>query len=218
MDFTLVLITSFSVLLPAVMGWVRFKRIHPTFYPFIFLVWLGLLNEILSAILIHSFHHSNAVNSNIYILLEGIFLLWQFERWGNFSQKKQFFLFYLLLFLLVWLVENFYISRIQLFNSYFRIIYSGIICLMSINYLNFILVREHKNILFNSAFLICSAFIIYYAYKVAVEAFWIYGLNNSAAFRINVYNILGYINLLTNCIFTIAIAWIPAKQRFSLPS
>src|SRR5437763_15651547 len=117
MDFTLVLITSFSVLLPAVMGWVRFKRIHPTFYPFIFLVWLGLLNEILSAILIHSFHHSNAVNSNIYILLEGIFLLWQFDRWGNFSQKKQFFFFYLLLFLLVWLVENFYISRIQFFNS-----------------------------------------------------------------------------------------------------
>lgn len=205
-------------MIPAVIGWVRFKKIHPTFYPFVFFIWLGLLNEMISTIVIHGFHLSNAINSNIYVLLEGLFLLWQFQRWGNFTGKKGFFLFYLFLFMAVWLAENFYISKITYFSSYFRMIYSGIICLMSINYLNFIIVRERTNLLLNSSFLICGAFIIYYAYKAMVEAFWIYGLNNSSSFRINVYNILGYINLLTNCIFALAITWIPKKQRFSLPS
>jgi len=218
MDFTLVLTTSFSVLIPSIVGWVRFKRIHPTFYPFVFLIWLGLLNEILSTVLIHALHKSNAINSNIYVLLEGLFLLWQFEKWGNFTEKRKFFFMYFFLFIAVWLVENFYISRITYFSSYFRIIYSGVICLMSVNYLNSIIVKEHRNILLNSSFLICGSFIIYYAYKVMVEAFWIYGLNNSSQFRISVYNILDYINLLTNCIFAIAIAWIPGKQKFSLPS
>jgi hypothetical protein len=217
MVITLVLIMSFSVLVPAVIGWVRFKRIHPTFYPFIFCLWIGSLNEGISY-LTSKLQHSNAINNNVYVLVEGVLLLWQFEKWGNFLGKRGFFLFYAGLFTIAWLLDNFLISKITHFSSYYRILYSAIICLMSINYINLIIVRERKNLVRNSAFLICAGFIIFYTYKVMVETFWLYGLNNGSGFRTNVYLILAYINLLTNCIFTLAVAWIPERQRFSLPS
>ena len=215
---TLVLITSLSVLLPAVISWVRFNRIHPTFYPFVFCLWLGLLNEAISNIVAFGFHGSNAINSNIYVLLEGLLLLWQFHRWGNFSGKKGFFIFYLSLFLAIWIADNFFISKITSFSSYFRIAYSAVISLMSINYLNYVLVRERRNLLLNPSFLICAAFIIYYTYKVLGETFYLYGSSLSREFRINVFIIMMYINLITNCIFAFAVTWIPERQRFSLPS
>ena len=118
----------------------------------------------------------------------------------------------------MWLAENFFISKITYFGSYFRIMYAAVLSLMSINFINSIIVRERKSILLNASFLICAGFIVYYTYKVLLEAFWLYGLNDSSSFRINVYLILTYINLLLNIIFSFAVAWIPTKQRFSLPS
>ena len=217
MSSTLVLISGSSLFIPALIGWVRFKQIHPTYYPFIFCLWIGLLNEVISYLVTIN-HHSNAINSNIYVLLEGGLILWQFERWGNFTRKEVYFISYLVLFVAVWIMENFFISRITYFSSYFRILYAAVLSLMSINFMNSIIVRERRSILMNASFLMCAAFIIYYTYKVLVEAFWIYGLNNSSSFRINVYLILTYINLLVNLIFALAVLWIPTKQRFTLPS
>src|SRR6266480_4068900 len=161
MSNALVLISSFSIIIPALMGWVRFKQIHPTYYPFIFCIWIGLLNEVISFLVTNS-HHSNAVNSNIYVLLEGGLILWQFERWGNFTRKEVYFISYLVLFVAVWIMENFFISRITYFSSYFRILYAAVLSLMSINFMNSIIVREHRSILKNASFLMCSGFIIYY--------------------------------------------------------
>ena len=217
MSNALILISSFSILIPAFISWVRFKQIHPTYHPFIFCLWIGCLNEVISYLVTIN-HYSNALSSNIYVLLEGGLILWQFERWGNFTRKEFFFIFFLVLFVAVWVGENFFISRITYFSSYFRIFYAAVLSLMSINFINSIIVRERRSILRNASFLMCAGFILYYTYKVMVEAFWIYGLNNGSSFRINVYLILMYINLLVNLIFAQAVLWIPTKQRFTLPS
>lgn len=217
MSYTVRLIFSFSIIIAVVISWVRFKKINPTYYPFIFCLWVGLLNEILSYIF-SRLNHSNAVNSNIYVLLESFFIAWQFYTWKLFNRHQSLFIIILCLFLGVWVVENFILSRIDHFSSYFRITYSFITVLMSISVLNTLLARERKSIVTNPVFLICISFIIYYTYKVLVEAFWVYGLNSSKEFRLKVYSILLYINLFVNLIYAFAIIWMPTKQRFTLPS
>ena len=217
MNYTVRLIFSFSIIIAVIISWIRFKQINPTYYPFIFCLWLGLLSEILSYIF-SRIYHTNAVNSNIYVLLESFFLVWQFYAWKLFDRYKSLFMVILCLFLGTWIVENFIISKITSFSSYFRIAYSFIVVLMSISVFNGLMVRERKSILKNPVFLICSTFIVYYTYRVLVEAFWVYGLNSSKEFRLSVYRILLYINLFANLVYALAILWMPTKQRFTLPS
>jgi len=217
MNETLVLVSSFSLVFAAVIGWIRFKKINPAYYPFLLCLWIGLVNEIISFIVIRN-GKSNALNSNIYVLVESVLITWQFKKWGIFERHKNIFYLLILIFLLVWITENFIVSKINYFSSYFRIVYSSALTLLSINQLNALLIREKKNILNNSVFLICVGFVLYYTYKVLVEAFWLYGLNNSRDFRNNIYLILAYINLVANLIYAVAVLWMPTKHRFSLPS
>jgi hypothetical protein len=216
MPYIYIVIFSFSIVIPAIIGWVRFKKINPTYYPFIICLWIGLINEIVSYV-VSQYKISNALNSNVYVLAESLLINWQFRRWGIFERMKSLFALIMILFIGTWVVENFIISKITYFSSYFRIIYSFAISLMSISLINSLIVREKKQFLRNSMFLISIGFILYYTYKVLVEAFWIYGLNNSREFRNNVYLILAYINLIANFIYALAILWMPTKHRFSLP-
>src|ERR1700754_5087203 len=124
MDLTWEFITTYSLLIPAVIGWVRFKRIHPTFYPFLYFIWLGLLNEIISTTLVYGFRKSNAINSNFYVLAEILLILWQFERWGTFSNRKQLYQIAVGAVTFAWIIDNFFISGITNFCSFFMIFYS----------------------------------------------------------------------------------------------
>jgi hypothetical protein len=216
MSYSTIEIFSFSIVAAALIGGIRFTRISPAYYPFLICIWAGLLNEIISYIIIHS-GHSNAPNSNIYILAEALLLTWQFKRWGIFARTKILFHGLIIFFVSVWVLENFVVYKITYFSSYFRMVYSFALALMSINHINVLIHKERKQLLRNPEFLICMAFVIYYTYKVMVEAFWIYGLNNSDDFRKNVYLILAYINLFANLIYALAILWMPTKHRFSLP-
>jgi len=217
MNYTVRLILSLSIIVAVIISWIRFKQINPTYYPFIFCLSLGLLNEILSYIFSKIFH-SNAVNSNIYVLLESFLITWQFYTWKLFNRHRSLYIVILCLLMSTWLVENFILSKINYFSSYFRIVYSFIIVLMSISVLNMLLVRERKTLLKNPMFLICITFIIYYTYRVVVEAFWVYGLNSSREFRLKVYQILLFINVFANLVYALAVLWMPTKQRFTLPS
>ena len=87
MSYLIRVIFSFIIVVPVVISWVRFKKINPAYYPFIFCLWIGLINEIASYFCIKYFHN-NAVNTNIYSLLESLFITWQFHRWKLFSNTK----------------------------------------------------------------------------------------------------------------------------------
>jgi hypothetical protein len=67
-------------------------------------------------------------------------------------------------------------------------------------------------------FLICNAFIIYFTFKILVEAFWLYGVNESVNFQAMVFDISSYINVFTNLIYALAVLWMPMKRVFTMPS
>lgn len=214
MNFDLTIYFSFSVAIAAVISWVRFKRIAPAFYPFLFLVWLGLANEIVSAIIVYN-GSGNAINNNIFSILESLLMLWFFKRQRVFDDQPK--LFYIIgaVYLLAWTTEM-CIFSMNTFNSYFIIFYSFITTLCSIHMINRVLLAGSGRLLTNPVFILGLAFIIYFTNSVLLEIFWLYGLNESKEFRVELYHILVYINLGINLVYALAVLWMPARQRFTL--
>ena len=216
MKFEFVLILNYSILLVGIIGIIRFPEIGKSYYPFIFLVWIGCLNEMISHWLLTHGHY-NIININIYMLLEALLLL-QFLK--NISVQKGFKIVYHILFLLFclsWVFESFILNSFgAAFNSYFTVIYSFLIVILSINTINNILIRE-KHVLRNSKFLILIGIIIFFTYRIITEIFTFYGIESSANFLTKVYAIMVWINMLTNLIYALAILWMQKKQVFTLP-
>ena len=196
------------------MAIVRFHHVSKIFYPFIFLIWIGVFNEALGSFLV-SRGHFNIINTNIYCLFESIFLLWFFQ---NIKVFKIPILFPIIIALscLIWTVEVFFVNPFgSAFSSYFNIFYSFILVLLSITSINKLLIEE-KNLLRSPTFLICTGILIYFTYGILVEAFWLYGLGASKNFIAKVYFILSWINPICNLIYSLAILWMRKRQAFTL--
>ena len=146
MNYTLFRVLTFSIFIPAFVGWARFKKTSPVFLPFFLFIWLGTLNEIINYIVIDILLQYNILNYNIFLLIEALVLTWQFQRWGLFGYNHRIpFLMYSI-FIVTWLLENLFISKFYLgFNSYFRIFFSFVIVIMSMGMLNEVIMKEKNN-------------------------------------------------------------------------
>lgn len=214
MNFYEQLTLSLTVAIAAIIGVVRIKRIHHSYYPFICFLWLSVINELVSVILILKYK-TNAPNSNIYILLEFIILLWLFSKW-SFRKKKQLIVI-LIIFILVWVVDNLLIHSLFQFNSAFTVLASCVILYLSINEINHLLFSEAKKLFGNARFIISLTFLIYFSYNATVEVFYIFKINFSDSFYHNLFLVLVFLNLFSNLMYAVATLWMPTKQKFSLP-
>lgn len=205
---------SFSILVPGVMALFQFKKINRSYYPFIFCLWLGGLNEVLSAVLIHH-HRQNLINNNIYALMEYVLMCWYFLRAGIFANKNLYHALFALP-LVFWIVEMFAFKNISEGCTYFRIFSSMLIVGMSMELFNKILTAYHPRILNNPDFLLCSCFIIYFIYRALIQSYIIYGATRLVFFT-RIYVLFIYINLVINLLYIIAILWMPRKVSFTLP-
>lgn len=211
--FTIDIILNFSIVFAVVIGIFRFKSILKTFYPLVLFVCLGLANEILSLFLIIK-QNSNAANSNIYVLIEFIILLWQFYKWNNSYFQTCFIAG--VIGILVWITDNVFINSITDDNSIFRIYYSFVIVFFSIDLLNKAIINEKENILKNAVFLACAGFLTYYGLKVLLEVFNSFKISFNNSFYIEIWFTLSVANCISNIIYAIAILCIPKKQEFFL--
>lgn len=215
MNYYLVVMFSFSILLSGIIGLFRFSKIQRSYYPFLFFVWLGSLNEILSFVIVQNGWKS-IVNNNVYVLLEALLII-HFFKVNQFLKKPVALLVSILVFA-GWVTEVFFIRSLHEVGIYFRIGYSFIIVLVSIETINRILVSGEKQLLKSAMFLICVAFICYFTYKVLINTFWLYGLSKSMHFLTIIYSILIFMNLFTNLIYALATLWIPRKPLSLLQS
>lgn len=215
MSPTLSAIISFSIAIPSIIGVLRITIIHRAFYPFLILLWMGLLNEIISYIVIKS-GHSNAINSNAYVLIESLLFVWFFKSQGLFANRRKNEIKIIFLLVGLWGFENLYLSSIRQFSSYFIVVYSFIIVLMSINMINLLISKVKRRFIKNSTFLICIGLILFYTCATLIEVFWIYGLNSSKEFRFQVFEIMTFVNLAVNLIYAIAVLWMPRKREYTL--
>ena len=216
MNSLLLLLVSFSIIIPFITGLVRRRRMGNGYQPFFILIVIAVITEAIDGYLIKIKHHSNAIPNNIYALIESILILWQFHVWGLLRTRKMAFYGLLLLFGLVWVVENFFFGHITEFPPYFMFFYSFLTVLFSVNKINFMITHDNRNLLRRPDFLICIGLIIFFIYKIIYE--WAYqaSLFGQSSITSNIIMLFGYINALTNIIFAIAFLLIPARQKFTL--
>lgn len=211
--FQLNILMNHSILLAAIIGMIRFKYISSDYYPFIFMIWLGFFNETLSLLFIYT-RQSNTVNSNLYVYLEYLLILWQFYRWNSFNRKY----FYLLIIggLAIWLTDNFVLHAITRNNSMFRVVASFVLVYLSIDQINKIIIFERSVLRYNAEFLICIIFLIYFVFKSFIEAFNMFEMVLSKELLNTLWMILGIVNFIANLLYALASLWIPTKQKFIL--
>lgn len=213
-NFDFVVFGSLSITLATVIGSIRLRKIHSSYRPFIVMIFAYFLNEILNNILVFN-NRSNAINTNLLNLLEGIIWLWQFNRWGVFRNKKHYFLSIIPL-IAVWIFENIVLNKLFTFSSTYSIILSFTLVILSINIINRQIVEEQNKLLTNAKFIICAGNIIFSTYRIIVECFYLFKLGENNTFLANIYTILVVVNVFVNLLFALATLWIPTRQRFSL--
>ncbi|HMH22157.1 MAG TPA: hypothetical protein VK563_10285 [Puia sp.] len=207
---------SQSILLPLIAGLIRLRRIGKGYQPFFILLVIGFLTEILSFVLIKAFHTSNAIPINIYILVEWTLIAIQFHLWGFLKQRKQLFYGFLIVTALVWAVENLFFGMITQFSPWFRLFYSFLIVLLSVNKINYMITYDNRNLFRNPSFLICIGFIIYFLYMILYRWAIEVSVPGKSDISYKIIFLIAYVNALTNSIFAIAFLLIPARVKFSL--
>jgi len=201
-----------AVVIPFLMGVLKYRKMDDSFRPFIFLLFAGVLTELSSVILIILLHRSNAPAINLYSLAECIIILLLFHKWGLFRDRKMHFYLLLVVCIIFWVVEEIIFGGIYNFVPFFRIFYSFIIVLISINRVNYIiLVNAGRTLFRNAKFLLCIAFIIFYIYQILYEAAYFVSDHTGESYSVtnNIISLFGYINLLVNLLYIAAVYFIP---------
>lgn len=206
---------SLTVAFPAIAGLIRFRKINSNYYPFLFYIFVSLLNELLVGLVLnHYSKETRTINWQLFNLFEGTILLIQFYYWKLFERNKTLFLIVLSILTAGWIIENFIFSTIHAFNPVYLISCSFIIVLLSIQNINHIIVNQNQSPLTrNAMFIICVALVVYFIYNIFVFTLMAKGINGMGkAFKLQVFEIKVYINALTNLLFGLAVCLIPGKM------
>jgi hypothetical protein len=208
-------VLSQSVLLPLLIGFIRIRKIQSSYYPFLTLIVLAALTELLSFISIRLFR-TNAIISNVYCLLECMLILYQFYRWRFHTKPRKWYWAIPAICLLIWVIENLVFMKITQFGPVFRISYAFLLVMLSLNEINYLITHENRHLFRNARFLICMGFIIYFLYQILLEgALYVIstdsipGISNSISNKVIAIKV--YINVLVNLIYAAAMMLIPEK-------
>lgn len=214
MNFYLFAVFSYSILIAAGLGIHRFRKVSAQYHPFIIYTVLASLNEIYSYIIVTRYGLSNNANNNIYTLLEVLIITWQFLKWEFFAGRKWLYYTLQFLFVAIWIVDLFWFPNLFYLFHHYRIYYATVLVLICLSAANRLIFHNSQPLFRNTRFLVCTAFIILYMFKIITELFWLYGRDSSDVFLLNVYSSFAYLNLIVNLLLILAVLWIPKKPRF----
>lgn len=206
---------SLTIGISAVAGLIKMNRVENGYLPFLLLLCVGFINELVS-IYFALRYHNNTVNYNIYLLLEAMLIAWQFQVWKLFQRRPGVYSGLQLMILIAWITESFLIEDLYSFNRYCLILFSFIIVLLSIYQIAYMIFFETNNLLQHSKFIICVAFVDFFCAQIITESIGLYGLHLSKDFRVQVQTLFSYVNLFSNLLFILAIIWMPTRPRYIL--
>lgn len=200
------------VIIPLVIGLIRFNRTVSSYQPFLLLLALAFISESISFICIEVLKTSNAIPFNLYGLAECMVILYQFYVWGFLKRKFRLYIVLAAGLTAGWVTENLLFAHIENFSPVFRVTYAFIVVLLSINEINYLIVQDNKNLLRNSRFLICMGFIIIFIYQIIYEASVFVG--SDTILTLKIVFMFNYINAFVNLIYVLAVLLIPVKTAY----
>lgn len=209
MSVNLVFLLSILGIIPTIIGIIQVRN-TANILPITISLLLGLIASLLIYLLKEPYLKN--LCSSIYIATEFVLLLFQLRNWGVLKKDIHFYVI-VTSGLLIWELTTFHYFQIGERNFIFRLLYSFIIVIYSIDVINklaferIILLKDHR-------FLICLGLIVFYFYNIIVEAFCIRSLNFSMDLLKSIFNIKIILNFLINILYAIALLCIPKKKTF----
>jgi hypothetical protein len=210
--FQLFLLMQFARLIPFLIGVSRWKKIDPTYKPFIVLLGLGLVNESISYLLIKVIG-TNVIPFNVFQIVECLVLLYQFRVW-QFFRKNYYFYVAAGAFIAFWIIQNLVFGGLQNFYPYFRVFYAFTIVLIILNRIIYV-ANENTNVFRNAKFIISSGLIIFFIYQILFEGALIANTTVEEQERNIFIKLLGFMDIMMNVIYIWAMYIAPGKRDFA---
>lgn len=209
-SYQFMFISAYTILIPCLIGVIRFKHICPTFYPFVYFIFLSTVNEFLATATLYV-DHRTSLNYNIYYLLEAFILTYQFKKWGSIKNKSVYYYGTILFLFSIWLAESFITKTYKYLNSYYLVSYAFYMVLMSIRTICRFDKNDSSSSLLGPKFLICCTFILLYSNMILVDTFSAWSLNVSISFKWKLLDVLNVVNIICNLSFALCILQISKK-------
>ncbi len=163
-------VLSQSILIALFIGIVRYRKIDPAYYPFIYYTFIASLMELLARAFTVNHRPDLLIPSlHVYSYIEFCLFTWLFHNWGLFNRRKDVFISILAFFLAIWVYCSFYVHGFKTLNFYFLTIYSFALIFFSVNTFNKVVVHERGNIFRNPKFLICIGIIVFLYFFILVN-------------------------------------------------
>lgn len=214
MSFKLQVLFALSIALPVTTGLLRNKTLKSVDYPFLAACCLGLLNELISILSIYKYRN-NAVNSNIYVLLETILFLWLFANW---TQNLRRYTIAAIAMGIVWLADNFWLSTIDSFMGLYRLCYALMMFYLTMSLIHTLLAGSPYKAWYNGRFIICIALFVNSTIRSLIEIFYLTDIKMNAAFEQQLFSIIAVTNLFLNLLFSYALLCLTAKKKYLMLS
>ncbi|RYY19352.1 MAG: hypothetical protein EOO04_22205 [Chitinophagaceae bacterium] len=207
------MITSYSIIPAFIAALFKYQAVKERYLPFLFLLGVGLLNEIISTLLI-SIGEQTLLNSRIYILLEMFLLLCQFAWWGLFKRRKAILYLISSVLVIIWFIESRSTEPIHSFLPVFRIITAFVLIVLSLRYIFSLMVYKEAPLKQEASFLIAIGSCCYFLPVLITEIFISEMSALSDAFKGTLFRTIGLFNIITNLIYLRAVLWITPKSFF----
>lgn len=203
---------SLSVLFPFLSGLLRWRVISQRYYPLFILFGLALLVELVNRYAITSKNSGWIPVNNLYVLIESILIPLQFVVWGYMYRKLNAFYIIAGILVLGWMAEHLLLGDITRLHPYFRMFYSLLIVLLSINTINYLVIQEERNLVKHPVFIICTGFIIFFTYQLVYEGIYniVSDLKSIDTGKLN--TAFSIINAVCNTLYGIAFLLVPARN------
>ncbi len=208
--FELIFWLSLTSAIPGILYVIRLPQIG-TSYLIIFLYSvIATMVEIAN----HYLKLSSPILGNVFVLFEAVLFYILITKWQfpNLYTRK---CLILPLIFVLWMSTTLYTGVYER-NVIFRILYSLLLVIGSINVINHLLF-ENKPLYRDFRFIICISLLLFYTFNIIVETFCLTDIEFSVNFTINLFFVKVAFNILGNLLFALAILCIPKKPRYILP-
>ena len=209
------LLSALSIVVPFITAMCRIKVLGKKYRPMVILLTIGLLNEVFSSIVV-TYYNNNALNGNLYVLIEYLLIIWQFNRFRVMSRGFRTFI--ISLGIGIWLTDNFILHSLTQNNSLFRMLASLCIVYLSMDKASQLLFFNGPVLFKNTDLLICLGFFGFFTIKTYVEIFNTFTIPVKLEFYEGMWTILAIFNFITNILLTFAIICFRQKQEYIIRS
>lgn len=207
---------SLLIIVPAVVGWARFRYIDQSYRPLVYLLTLGFINEVISVYSVFRYG-TNTINYNIFVLVETQLVLWQLRNWDDRGKSALFYRGFATVFIIIWFAEWVWRGSISQFFSFFIITHGLCISLLSLSIIGSSFFHMQNRLLKDPVFLVCSGFVIYYTYMAMLEVYWVFGYAHNSTITWWVNILLSIINFFINFVYCFSLLCIPRSRQFIFP-